>query len=86
MNGRAAQTTTRPASSPTFVPNSSVWGAMSSVLTTATSSPNTTRPTRPAGMVFGSVIMKNRKISTSGEVTIDAPEVERRTRARTTSA
>ena len=32
--------------------------------------PNTTRPTRPAGTVFGSVIMKNRKISTSGEVTI----------------
>ena len=36
----------------------------------ATRRPNTTRPTRPAGTVFGSVIMKNRKISTSGEVTI----------------
>ena len=35
-----------------------------------TSTPNTTRPTRPAGTVLGSVIMKNRKISTSGEVTI----------------
>ena len=29
-----------------------------------------TRPTWPAGVVFGSVIMKNRKIRTSGEVTI----------------
>ena len=28
------------------------------------------RPTRPAGTVLGSVIMKNRKISTSGDVTI----------------
>ena len=53
-----------------MVPNSSVCGAMSRVLATATSRPNTTRPTRPAGTVFGSVIMKNRKISTSGEVTI----------------
>ena len=35
----------------------------------ATSSPNTIRPTRPAGTVFGSVIMKKRKIITSGEVT-----------------
>ena len=26
-----------------------------------------TRPTRPAGTVFGSVIMKNRKMSSSGE-------------------
>ena len=29
-----------------------------------------TRPTWPAGTVLGSVIMKNRKIRTSGEVTI----------------
>ena len=29
-----------------------------------------TRPTCPSGTVFGSVIMKNRKIMTSGEVTI----------------
>ena len=28
------------------------------------------RPTRPAGSVFGSVIMKSMKISTSGDVTI----------------
>ena len=52
------------------MPNSSVCAAISSVLTTATRRPNTTRPTRPAGTVFGSVIMKNMKISTSGEVTI----------------
>ncbi len=52
------------------MPNSFVCGAMSSVLATATRSPNTTRPTRPAGTVFGSVIMKNRKIRTSGDVTM----------------
>ena len=52
------------------MPNSSVCGAISSVLATATSSPNATRPTRPAGTVLGSVIMKNRKIRTSGDVTI----------------
>ena len=52
------------------MPNSFVCGAISSVLTMATRSPNTTRPTRPAGTVFGSVIMKNRKIMTSGEVTM----------------
>ena len=42
---------------------------MSRTLVTATSTPKTKRPTRPAGTVFGSVIMKNRKIITSGEVT-----------------
>ncbi len=52
------------------MPNSSVWGAMRRVLTTATRTPNTTRALRPDGTVFGSVIMKNRKIRTSGEVTI----------------
>ena len=62
--------TTSPASSPTLVPNSSVWGAIRSVLATATSRPKTTRPTLPGGTVFGSVIMKNRKIRTSGEKTI----------------
>ncbi len=69
-SGRTAHTTTRPPSRATLVPNSSVCGAIRSVLATATRRPNTTRPTRPAGTVFGSVIMKNRKISTSGEVTI----------------
>ena len=53
-----------------MVPNSLVCGAIRSVLASATRRPNTTRPTRPAGTVLGSVIMKNRKISTSGEVTI----------------
>ena len=43
---------------------------MSSVLATPTSRPNTTRATRPAGTVFGSVIMKSRKISTSGDTMI----------------
>ena len=52
------------------MPNSSVWGAISSTLATATSTPNTMRPTVPAGTVLGSVIMKNRKMRTSGEVTI----------------
>ena len=62
--------TTRPDSSATLVPNSLVWGAIRSVLAIATRKPNATRPTRPAGTVFGSVIMKNRKIRTSGEVTM----------------
>ena len=53
-----------------------VCGAMSSVLATATRNPNTTRPTRPAGTVFGSVIMKNRKIRSSGEVDDHPPVVE----------
>ncbi len=52
------------------MPNSSVWGAMRRVLVTATRTPNTTRAVRPDGTVFGSVIMKKRKIRTSGEVTI----------------
>src|SRR5512143_2517916 len=53
--GRTAQTTTSPAIRPTLVPNSFVCGATNSVLAAATSSPNTTRPTRPAGTVLGSV-------------------------------
>ena len=40
------------------------------MLATATRKPNTTRLVRPDGTVFGSVSMKNRKIRTSGEVTI----------------
>ena len=46
-SGRAAHTSTRPESSPTLVHHSLVWGAISSVLAMATSSPNATRPTRP---------------------------------------
>ena len=80
--GRAAHTTTRPASSPTLVPNSLVCGAIRSVLATATRTPNTTRPTRPAGTVFGSVIMKNRKIRTSGEVTITRQKSKPQTGAK----
>ena len=69
-SGRAAHRTTRPASRPTLVPNSSVCGAMRSVLATPTRRPKTIRPTRPTGTVLGSVIMKNRKMRTSGEITI----------------
>ena len=62
--------TARPPSSATFVPNSLVCGAISRVLATATRKPNAIRPRRPVGTVFGSVIMKKRKIRTSGEVMI----------------
>ncbi len=68
-NGRAAHTTTRPLSSPTLAPNSVGHGASRIVDATATAPPNTIPGSRPAGVVLGSVIMKNRKISVSGEVT-----------------
>ena len=53
------------------MPNSFVWGAISSVLAIADEDAEDDPPdaARPA-TVLGSVIMKNRKISTSGEVTI----------------
>ena len=70
MSGRAAHRTTRPASSATFVPNSSVWGAIRSVLAIADEEAEDDPSDRPPGTVFGSVIMKNRKIITSGEVTM----------------
>ena len=63
------------------MPNSLVCGAIRSVLATPTRRPNTTRPTRPAGTVLGSVIMKNRKMSTSGEVTITRQKSEPQTGA-----
>ena len=66
--GRPAHTTASPPSSATLVPNSVVCGAISSVLATATRKPNAIRPRRPVGTVFGSVIMKNRKMRISGEV------------------
>src|SRR3954447_3533746 len=69
-SGRAAQMTTSPERSATLVLNSFVWGAIRNVLAIATRSPNTIRPTWPVGTVFGSVIMKNRKMRTSGEVTM----------------
>ncbi len=59
--------TTSPASSPTLAPNSLVWGAMRRTEAAATSIPKMTRPTWPPGAVRGSVIMKNRKIISSGE-------------------
>ncbi len=49
------------------MPNSVVCVAISRVQIAATAKANTTRPWRLAGTVFGSVIMKNRKISSSGE-------------------
>ena len=67
---RATHITTRPASKPTLAPNSVVCGAISNVLTTATPAAKISRATRPAGTVFGSVIMKKRKIKISGDVTI----------------
>ena len=66
-NGRAAQTIVRAPSSATFVQNSVVWGAISSTARRATETAKTLRAVRPAGIVFGSVIMKKRKIRTSGE-------------------
>ena len=68
-NGRTAVTTSKPLSRPTFVPYSVSHGASSSVDAAPTAQPNTIRPSRPAGVVRGSVIMKNRKINVSGEVT-----------------
>ena len=62
--------TTSPASNATLELNSVVCGAISSVLTNATQAAKASRATLPPGTVFGSVIMKNRKISTSGDVTI----------------
>ena len=53
-----------------MVDHSSTWGAMSSVLASATRTPKAIRPTLPEGTVLGSVIMKNRKMRSSGEVTM----------------
>jgi hypothetical protein len=54
-------------SSATFVQNSVVVGAIRSTARSATATAKTFRPVRPAGVVLGSVIMKKRKIRTSGE-------------------
>ncbi len=61
---------TRLASKPTFVPHSVVWGAISSTLPIPTDIAKTILAIRPAGIVLGSVSMKNRKMRTSGEITI----------------
>ena len=69
--GRTAHTTTRPRQQPDLRPPLVLLRRhQQRARRRATRTPNTIRPTRPAGTVFGSVIMKNRKISTSGEVTI----------------
>ena len=57
-SGRAAQTTTRPASSATFVPNSFGLRRHEERARDRDEDPNTIRPTWPPGTVFGSVIMK----------------------------
>jgi hypothetical protein len=53
-----------------LVPNSFVCGAIRSVLATATRKPKAILPRCVVGTVFGSVIMKKRKMRTSGEVMI----------------
>ena len=62
-------TTSNPLSKPTLVPNSVSHGASSRVDAAPTAQPKTILPRRPAGVVRGSVIMKNRKINVSGDVT-----------------
>ena len=65
----AVHTTKSAARIATFVPNSVVCGAMSSVASRPTPMAYTRRPPRLAGIVFGSVIMKKRKTRISGEET-----------------
>ena len=60
---------TSPARIPTLVPNSPDWVEMISAPTAATEAPKTTWADRFRGAVLGSVIMKKRNTSTSGEVT-----------------
>src|SRR5690606_11143661 len=65
--GRRAQTTTRPASNATLVAYSVLWNAIRTPLVSATAAPYRTPPARPVTPVRGSVIMKNTKMSTSGD-------------------
>ena len=51
-----------------MTPNSVSHGAIRREATTPMLKPKTTRATRPDGTVFGSVIMKKRKMKISGEV------------------
>ena len=67
ISGRAAQTMKREESTATFVANSVVCGAASSAASNPIATAYTRRPTFPAGIVFGSVIMKKRKTRISGE-------------------
>ena len=66
-SGRAAQTMKSAESTATFVANSVVCGALSSAASRPIATAYTRRPTRLEGIVFGSVIMKNRKTRISGE-------------------
>ena len=67
ISGRAAQTMKREESTATFVANSVVCGAARSAASSPIATAYTRRPTFPAGIVFGSVIMKKRKTRISGE-------------------
>ena len=49
--------------------NSVPWAAIRTAAVNPTAVPYTAPPTRPLAAVGGSVIMKNRKINNSGEVT-----------------
>ena len=68
-SGRAAQTIVSAPSTASFAENSVVHGAISSVASRPTDTAYTRRPRGLSGIVRGSVIMKKRKTSTSGEVT-----------------
>ena len=68
-SGRTAQTIVSEPRSATLAWNSVCIGAISRVARRPTPTPYATRATRPFGVVLGSVIMKNMKTSTSGEVT-----------------
>jgi hypothetical protein len=66
--GRAAQTTARDARIATFVAYSVCSGAIMSAASRPTPAPYARRARCPLGVVRGSVIMKNRKIRISGDV------------------
>ena len=68
-SGRAAQTIVSAPSTASFAENSLVHGAISSVARRPTDTAYTRRARGLSGIVRGSVIMKKRKTSTSGEVT-----------------
>jgi len=66
-SGRAAQTIVSEPSSATFAPNSVVCGAIRRTESRPIATAYARRAIRPSGTVFGSVIMKQRKMNTSGE-------------------
>src|SRR3954468_16093103 len=67
--GRAAHATASATNSANFVANSVPAALANNALISPMDAPNSTRPRGDAGIVCGSVIMKKRKINTSGEVT-----------------